>query len=99
MDDIIYIVSVMEPIGHGDVEVCRLSTQSQCEAVKHLRLKLSAMVFAVQVFVLLVLITVSIYNLSSGNGNKELWVALLSTSLGILLPSPNIKGKQQPGIP
>ena len=81
-----------------DVEACQLSSHSQSEAAKSLKLKLSAAVFAVQVVVLLTLIIISIINLSTEHQNKELWVALLSTSLGILLPSPNIKGKQ-PAIP
>lgn len=59
-----------------------------------LKLKLSMVVFCVQVAMLVSLITTSIVNISLGREPKELWVALLSTCLGILLPSPNIKGRQ-----
>ncbi|RLJ22847.1 hypothetical protein DJ031_00130 [bacterium endosymbiont of Escarpia laminata] len=49
-------------------------------------------VFLCQVVVLYTVILVSIYNLSFGHhANPTLWTALLSSSLGYLLPSPTLK--------
>ena len=44
-----------------------------------------------QVVVLYTVIVVSIYNLTVGHGDSTLWTALLSSSLGYLLPNPSMK--------
>ena len=33
----------------------------------------------------------SIYNLTTGHGDSNLWTALLSSSLGYLLPNPTLR--------
>ena len=48
-------------------------------------------VFIFQVIILYIVIITCIINLSLKNGTSELWVSLLSYSLGCLLPSPKIK--------
>ncbi len=49
-------------------------------------------VFLCQVVVLYFVIAVSIYNLTKGQGDSNLWTALLSSCLGYLLPSPSMSG-------
>jgi len=51
----------------------------------------SEIVFLCQVVVLYTVIVVSIYNLTKGNGDSNLWTALLSSCLGYLLPNPSLK--------
>lgn len=46
--------------------------------------------FIAQVISIYIVIASSIYNLTRGVENKELWVSLLSSSVGYLLPSPVI---------
>ena len=48
-------------------------------------------VFLCQVVVLYTVILISIYNLTTGHDNSNLWTALLSSSLGYLLPNPNLR--------
>lgn len=48
-------------------------------------------VFISQVIILYIVIITCIVNLSFKNGISELWVSLLSYSLGCLLPSPQLK--------
>ena len=48
-------------------------------------------VFFCQVIILYTVIVVSIYNLAVGHGDSTLWTALLSSSLGYLLPNPSLK--------
>lgn len=50
-------------------------------------------VFISQMFVLLVVIGASLYNLSAGTdkSHETLWTALLSSSLGYILPNPRLK--------
>ena len=48
-------------------------------------------VFMCQVIVLYTVIVVSICNLTIGHGDATLWTALLSSSLGYLLPNPSLK--------
>ena len=45
-------------------------------------------VFFFQVFVLYAIIITCIINLSVHNGDSNLWTALLSSSLGLMLPGP-----------
>ena len=44
--------------------------------------------FAAQVLAVYIVIAISLYNLTKGGENKELWISLLSSSVGYLLPSP-----------
>ena len=48
-------------------------------------------VFLCQVLVLFTVIMLSIYNLTTGHENSNLWTALLSSSLGYLLPNPTLR--------
>ena len=50
-------------------------------------------VYISQIIILYIVIITCIINLSynNNNGKSELWVSLLSYSLGCLLPSPKIK--------
>ena len=47
--------------------------------------------FLCQVVVLYTVILISIYNLTTGHDNSNLWTALLSSSFGYLLPNPNLR--------
>jgi hypothetical protein len=53
----------------------------------------SKVVLLSQVVILYTVIIVSIYNLTAQSQNSTLWMALLSSCLGYLLPSPTIKTK------
>ena len=53
----------------------------------------SEVVFLSQVVILYTVIIVSIYNLTVQSQNSTLWMALLSSCLVYLLPSPTIKSK------
>ena len=48
-------------------------------------------VFFTQVIILYVVIGVSLFNLSTGKADSNLWTALLSSSLGYMLPNPSLK--------
>ena len=48
-------------------------------------------VFLSQVVILYTVIVVSIYNLTQGRRDSNLWTALLSSCLGYLLPNPSMK--------
>ena len=48
-------------------------------------------VFLCQVLILFTVILVSIYNLTTGHENSNLWTALLSSSLCYLLPNPTLR--------
>ena len=51
----------------------------------------SAAVFICQVIILYISIITCFINLTVNNGPSELWISLLSLSLGSLLPSPKVK--------
>ena len=52
-------------------------------------------IFFTQVIILYAVILTSIYNLTTKQGDSNLWTALLSSSLGYLLPSPTIKRRKE----
>ena len=45
--------------------------------------------FIVQVLVIFIVVITSIVNLSLQNGDSNLWTALLSCSIGYVIPNPN----------
>ena len=50
--------------------------------------------FLFQVVAVYIVIVISLLNLTRGSDNKELWVSLLSSSVGYLLPTPILTKKQ-----
>ena len=55
------------------------------------RLPKSEAVFFSQTILIYIVVLICIINLSLGNGNSNLWTALLSSSLGYILPNPSLK--------
>lgn len=51
----------------------------------------SEIVFFSQVIIIYVVACMCLFNLTTGRGDSNLWSALLSGSLGYLLPNPTIK--------
>jgi len=51
----------------------------------------SQIIFFAQIIIIYLVISVSLINLSIGNGDSNLWAALLCSSFGLLLPAPSIK--------
>lgn len=51
----------------------------------------SEIVFFVQVILIYIVVIVSIVNLTIGRSDDKLWIALLSSSIGYLLPNPSLK--------
>lgn len=60
------------------------------------RVPRSEIVFFCQVIIVYTVIVTSIYNLTTGHKDGQLWTALLSSSLGYLLPNPTIKNRKPP---
>jgi len=52
-------------------------------------------IFICQVVILYIIILTCIVNLSLGNGDSNLWTALLSSSLGIMLPAPTLSRRRR----
>ena len=48
-------------------------------------------VFAVQILMLYIIIITCLMNLTMGHADSNLWTVLLSSSLGLMLPSPSLK--------
>ena len=44
-----------------------------------------------QLAILTICIGTSLYQVSTKNDNRDFWISLLSTSCGVLLPSPRLK--------
>lgn len=47
-------------------------------------------IFLLQVALIYIIVIASVVNLSVGTPDRELWIALLGSCLGYLLPSPTI---------
>ena len=59
------------------------------------RVPKSETVYFTQVVLLYIVILTCIVNLSIQNGDSNLWTALLSSSLGYILPNPTLKKNKQ----
>lgn len=54
----------------------------------------SEIVYFCQMIVVYIIIITSIVNLSIGNGTSELWISLLSSAIGYVLPNPSIRSER-----
>jgi hypothetical protein len=69
-----------------------VSTQSEWNLCGR-KVTRTAAVFICQIFILYVAIVTCFINLSLKNGPNELWITVLSLSLGSILPSPKVRKK------
>jgi hypothetical protein len=53
--------------------------------------------FAAQILLIFIVACVSMVNLTLGIGQGHMWVALLSSSLGYILPAPKLRFKKNNG--
>lgn len=51
----------------------------------------SFLLFIFQMIIILIVISTSIYNITKGSGDTNMWTALLSSSIGYVLPNPKLK--------
>ena len=51
-------------------------------------------VYFCQIFIIFVVVAVSLFNISRGHSSESLWVSLLSSCLGYVLPSPKLNNKK-----
>ena len=49
------------------------------------------LLFTFQMIIILIVVCVSIYNLTLNSGDTSMWTALLSSSIGYILPNPKLK--------
>ena len=56
----------------------------------------SQAVYFSQIIILYIIILTCIINLSLKNGDSNLWTALLSSSIGYILPCPKLKQDKKP---
>lgn len=47
--------------------------------------------FIFQMLIILIVVCMSIYNLTFNTGDTSMWTALLSSSIGYILPNPKLK--------
>ena len=55
------------------------------------RVPQSEIVYFCQMIIVYIIIITSIVNLSLENGSSELWISLMSSCIGYVLPSPKLK--------
>ena len=55
----------------------------------------SEIVFFSQVFIVYIVIITSIVNLSINTEDKQIWLVLLSSGIGYLLPNPTLRHEQR----
>ena len=67
------------------------STHSERWGVMGSKLSKSEIVYFCPMIMVYVIIVTSIVNLSLQNGKNELWITLLSSTIGYALPSPTLK--------
>ena len=53
--------------------------------------KPNLILFSAQVFLILIAVCTSLVNLSLSSGNQDLWIMVLSSALGYIIPNPKLK--------
>ena len=64
------------------------------EGEEYIRSKMcpkSVVLFVVQMVLICIIVVAAIVNISMYDKNKEMWISLMSSSLGYVLPSPRLK--------
>lgn len=74
-------------------DVGKNNRQSRLWRILGRRVPSSEAVFVCQMILIYIVVSVSLFNLSKGNGPMHLWVALLSSAIGYSLPNPAIERK------
>lgn len=73
--------------GNSAVGGCSVGGQKNCQY----RVPKNTLTFLSQIIVVYGIISVSVYHLSVQSPNQELWLILLSSAFGYILPSPGLK--------
>ena len=76
--------------GHNENRKVRASNSSLWNILGH-RLPRTEIVFFSQLLILLIIIITSLYNLMVYENNHNIWISLLSSSIGYSLPNPSLK--------
>jgi hypothetical protein len=58
----------------------------------------SEIVFFSQIIIIFIVVVASVINLSLGNQSTEMWLIMLSTSVGAILPNPSMKRIQSASV-
>ena len=84
--------SVNNDNNHGTVlRQPRTQRQSRLWQIFGRRVPLSEIVFVCQMILIYVVVGVSLFNLTRGHGTDHLWIALLGSCLGYVLPNPSLE--------
>jgi hypothetical protein len=59
----------------------------------------SAITYAVQLITVLCIVVTALVNLSLEDTHKDVWLVLLSSSLGFIFPNPTLKKKKPELVP
>ena len=59
----------------------------------------SAITYAVQLIMVLCIVVTALVNLSLEDTHKDVWLVLLSSSLGFIFPNPTLKKKKPELVP
>lgn len=78
-----------------DTNLNTTTRRSSLETLKQDTNIRSLILFGFQLFIIVVVISASIYNLSTKTEDKTLWTSLLSSAIGYTLPNPVIKKLKQ----
>lgn len=75
------------------MEQCNISTLSDKDVwnVFGYSIPKQEVVFFSQIIALYIVIIISLINLTINNGENNLWLSLLSASIGYMLPNPSLK--------
>ena len=68
----------------------RINQLKEISQGDNMQLGRSEIIYIVQLSVVFIAITVSISNLALKTGEKDVWICLLSSAIGYILPSPTI---------
>ncbi len=83
----------MDPEGSASTATHSASVEG-CRSGINSRKRFPITVYLCQIVLIYVVVITSLANLSFEHGDIKLWITLLCSSLGYLLPNPKVKGEK-----
>lgn len=55
-------------------------------------MRADVILFAAQIILIFIVVFFALYNITAGSTNENVWLMILSASMGYMMPNPKIKG-------
>ena len=69
-----------------------LSIQEMATQAVKPAMRADVILFAAQIILIFIVVLFSLFNITIGSANENVWLMILSASMGYMMPNPKLKG-------